>query len=193
MHSRTPSRGLLAAAISLVCLFVFATPISNAQSVPTATGSNLTQTQAQQALDFHNVKRREVGAQPLLWSPQLAGVAQDWANHLASEGCQLQHKQHSQYGENLFGGKGMPFNALDAARNWYGEAAQFKYAVLTTANWAPTGHYTQMVWSRTTQMGMGQASCKDGSIVIVAEYDPPGNYMGQAPYDAPPPVTQSAK
>jgi pathogenesis-related protein 1 len=54
--------------------------------------------------------------------------------------------------------------------------------VLTAANFAPTGHYTQMVWRSTTQVGMGQASCPGGALVIVAEYNPPGNYIGQKPY-----------
>jgi pathogenesis-related protein 1 len=144
------------------------------------------QASAQLALDFHNAKRHDVAVQPLEWSPELATVAQNWANHLASTGCELQHTQHSKYGENLFGGNGMPFTALDAAKDWYSETAKFKYGVLTPANWSASGHYTQMVWNHSTHMGMGQASCKDGSIVIVAEYNPAGNYMGQAPYDARP-------
>ena len=76
----------------------------------------------------------------------------------------------------------MPYTALDASKDWYSEIKDFRPGVLTNSNWSATGHYTQMVWSSTTQLGMGQSICKDGSIIIVAEYNPPGNYIGRAPY-----------
>jgi hypothetical protein len=110
-------------------------------------------------------------------------VAQNWANHLAKdEGCSLIHSQNNPYGENLFGGPGGPYTALDAAQAWYSEIEKFHYGVLTDANWYPTGHYTQVIWHTTTQVGMGQATCSGGGTVIAAEYNPPGNYIGQKPY-----------
>lgn len=160
------------------------TPGAQGQAaVPSKTGSKVPQAQAQPALDFHNAKRQAVGVGPLQWSTSLAGVAQNWANHLAStENCNLVHTQNNRYGENLFGGSGMAFTALDAAQDWYSEIAKYHYGVLTAANFAPTGHYTQMVWRSTTQVGMGQANCAGGAVVIVAEYNPPGNVIGEKPY-----------
>ena len=152
-------------------------------AVPSNTGSSVPQAQAQAALDFHNAKRQAVGVAPLQWSTNLAAVAQNWANHLAKdEGCDLVHTENNPYGENLFGGRGAPQTALAAAQDWYSEIAKFHYGVLTDANWAPTGHYTQMVWRATTQLGMGQATCSGGGTVVAAEYNPPGNYIGQKPY-----------
>jgi pathogenesis-related protein 1 len=152
-------------------------------AVPANTGSRVSQAQAQLALDFHNVKRHDVGSPPLQWSPVLATVAQNWATHLASDnGCRLSHTVNGPYGENLFGGSGAPYTALDAAKDWYSEISKYPYGALTAMNFAPTGHYTQMVWSRTTQVGIGQASCPGGGTVIAAEYSPPGNYIGQKPY-----------
>jgi len=163
--------------------FVLGATTVVAQSVvPSNTGSNVPQAQAQQALDLHNAKRQAVGVPPLQWSADLAAVAQQWANHLAANGCGLQHTFNDKYGENLFGGSGTTYTALDAAQDWYGEISKFKYGVLTNTNWAPTGHYTQMVWRNTTRLGMGQATCGNGATVIVAEYDPPGNFIGQKPY-----------
>jgi pathogenesis-related protein 1 len=151
--------------------------------VPPSTGSSVSQTQAQLVLDFHNAKRHDVGSPPLHWSPVLAAVAQNWATHLASEnGCRLSHTVNGPYGENLFGGSGAPYTSLDAAKDWYSEISKYTYGAVTAANFAPTGHYTQMVWSRTTQVGIGQASCPGGGTVIAAEYSPPGNYIGQKPY-----------
>jgi pathogenesis-related protein 1 len=152
-------------------------------AVASRTGSKVPQDQAQAALDFQNSKRQDVGVPPLQWSADLAAAAQRWADHLAAdEHCNLVHTVNDPYGENLFGGSGAPYTALSASLAWYSEIAKYHYGVLNGTNWAPTGHYTQMVWRNTTQVGMGQATCSGGQIVIVAEYTPPGNYLGQKPY-----------
>jgi hypothetical protein len=39
-----------------------------------------------------------------------------------------------------------------------------------------------MVWKNTTHVGVGIGVCKSGEILIVANYNPPGNYMGEKPY-----------
>jgi len=151
--------------------------------VPPNTGSSVSQREAKDALDFHNAKRHDVGAQPLQWSPDLAAAAQKWANHLAADRqCNLEHNATNSNGENLFGGSGSAYNALFASQAWYSEIKDFKYGILTNANWQATGHYTQMVWANTTKVGIGRATCSGGAIVIVAEYNPPGNYIGQKPY-----------
>ncbi|MEM9017804.1 MAG: hypothetical protein AAGC68_12385, partial [Verrucomicrobiota bacterium] len=49
-----------------------------------------------------------------------------------------------------------------------------------------TGHYTQMVWRRTREIGAGKAVIQKGQyrgwVIVVGIYDPPGNFGGQAPY-----------
>jgi pathogenesis-related protein 1 len=152
-------------------------------AVPANTGSNVPQDQAQAALDFQNSKRRDVGSPPLEWSVQLAAYAQKWANHLANDNnCVLDHTVNNNYGENLFGGSGRTYTALYASQDWYNEIQKYKPVVLSEDNWYATGHYTQLVWSNTRQVGIGQANCRGGGSVIAAEYDPPGNYMGEKPY-----------
>jgi pathogenesis-related protein 1 len=156
---------------------------TNSALVPANTGSNVPQDQAQLALDFHNQKRRDVGSPPLEWSTELAAYAQRWANHLATDNnCRLDHTVDKTYGENLFGGSGTTDTALFASQDWYSEKPKYTYSVLTDANWYATGHYTQMVWKNTTQIGIGQTNCAGGGSVIAAEYYPPGNYMGEKPY-----------
>ena len=156
---------------------------SPAPTVPSDTGSSIPQAQAQAALDFHNAKRHDVGVAPLQWSAKLAAVAQNWANHLAKdEGCNLSHTQNNSYGENLFGGRGGKYTALIAAQGWYGEISKYHYEVLTSSNYFSTGHYTQMIWHATTEVGIGQATCSGGGTVIAAEYNPPGNVIGEKPY-----------
>ena len=48
------------------------------------------------------------------------------------------------------------------------------------------GHYTQMVWKDTTAIGAGKAIILEGEqkgwLVVVCNYDPPGNIAGVKPY-----------
>jgi pathogenesis-related protein 1 len=160
---------------------------SNAQKVPTITGSQVTQPAAQEALDFHNKVRKDVGTPPLQWSLELAKYAQAWADNLANTGCDMKHRPHSGkwkqiHGENIFWGMGAAYSALDASNSWYSEIKDYKHGPLNDGNWSVAGHYTQMVWKSTTHVGIATVTCKDGSILIVANYDPPGNYMGEKAY-----------
>ena len=43
---------------------------------------------------------------------------------------------------------------------------------------AGTGHFTQLVWSSSAKLGVGVAS-KHGKVIVVANYDPPGNFRGK--------------
>lgn len=158
-----------------------------AQTVPSITGSKVTQMEAQTALDFHNKVRADVGTSPLQWSAELAKYAQAWADHLAEEGCDMQHRPYDgewaqKYGENIFWGSASNFTVLNASESWYDEIKDYKHGVLNESNWYNTGHYTQMVWKNTTHVGIGISRCKDGGIIIVANYNPPGNYMGESAY-----------
>jgi hypothetical protein len=39
-----------------------------------------------------------------------------------------------------------------------------------------------MVWKSTKQVGIAVSKCDDGAIIIVANYNPTGNFMGETPY-----------
>lgn len=168
----------------LICIFSFSLP---AQKVPTVTGSKVPQIEAQQALDFHNKVRYDVGAPPLKWSNELASYAQTWADHLSATNCEMEHRPNTgrwaqKYGENIFWGGGEDYTARDASESWYSEIKDYKYGKLNNNSWSRTGHYTQMVWKNTTHVGIGMAVCKNGDILIVANYNPSGNYIGEKPY-----------
>lgn len=129
----------------------------------------------------HNRVRADVGVAPLKWSPGLASFAQQWVEELAISGCRMKHRSPNAYGENLFQGTFGAFTAVDAAKAWETEKQDYSGGVLTEANWAPAGHYTQMVWRQTTHLGCGQAICKN-TLIVACNYDPAGNVMGRAPY-----------
>jgi hypothetical protein len=153
-------------------------------------GPNVTVKEAKEALDFHNTIRAEVGVPPLSWSNDLALHAQEWADYLATtNNCELKHRSRkgewqTSFGENLalnFGDE-TENQALKASELWYSEIKDFKNVVLNENNWSNTGHYSQMVWRKTKQVGLGVATCENGSKIIVASYNPAGNKLGEKAY-----------
>ena len=129
-------------------------------------------------LGAHNRVRDGVAVAPLVWSDQLASVAQGWADQLASEG-RLHHRASPRYGENLYlisGGRATPNDVVGA---WASEQADYDYRTNTCH--ATCGHYTQIVWRSTKSVGCAVARLR-GIEVWVCEYSPPGNYVGQKPY-----------
>lgn len=129
----------------------------------------------------HNKVRAAVGVSPLKWSPTLAAYSQKWADQLAGGSCKMEHRSDSQYGENIYTGTAGHFAAVDAARAWESEKKLYDGGVLKQSNWKPAGHYTQMVWRDTRMLGCGEAVC-NRMLMVVCNYDPPGNYIGRKPY-----------
>jgi uncharacterized protein YkwD len=126
-------------------------------------------------LDAHNQVRARHCAAPLTWSPKLAQVAQQWANTLRDRGCKFEHSG-GRYGENLAAGTSETLDAQEVTDMWYGEVKQ--YAFPDGGFSMETGHFTQVVWRQTTQLGCGVSTCR-GMDIWVCEYDPPGNVQGQ--------------
>jgi uncharacterized protein YkwD len=148
------------------------------------TGSNISPGDAQAILAYHNKVRSDLNIPPLAWNSNLASFAQSWADSLAIKyNCKLIHRQPNQYGENIYGGYSSDsIKPVSAAIDWYSEIKQYTYRKISEENWYNTGHYTQMIWKNTTEVGVGMATCPGGGVVIVANYNPPGNYMGEYPY-----------
>lgn len=170
----------------LLFLLLFSSVSTQAQTVPVSTGSLLSQQEAQAALDVHNKARNDVKVTPLSWSSELATFAQAWANHLAENGCTMKHRPASgswaqQYGENIYWAQGRSLLAADASSSWYSEVEHYQYGPYEGTS-RGVGHYTQMVWNDTKAVGIGKATCRDGSVIIVANYNPRGNTVGVRPY-----------
>lgn len=147
---------------------------------PPPSGGNSAPAAAQEFLRVHNDARARVGVAPLRWSGELARYAQQWADQLAASG-QFKHRPPgSGYGENLFGGS-VGYGPADAARHWLEEKSAYNGGPVTPQNFNAVGHYTQMVWSGTTEVGYGMATGRNG-VVVVANYAPAGNRSGQKPY-----------
>jgi pathogenesis-related protein 1 len=154
---------------------------------PTSTSTTMPSTAAQEYVDAHNAVRAAVTAPsnysgtwvPLpnvTWSEQVAASAQQWANHLRDElNCGLQHEgSGTGYGENLAAGTNLtPARAVEM---WASEKSLFTYTKPFSYT-ASAGHYTQIVWRTSVEIGCASATC-NRSVVISCRYKPPGNVIG---------------
>jgi len=139
------------------------------------------QGQIQEILDVHNGYREQVGVPALSWSDSLAASAQNWANQLAATGTLM----HSGAGENLADGTAGSFTVTQLIAMWGNEQANFKDGtfpdVSITGNWEDVGHYSQIVWRNTTEVGGGLAT-GNGLDFLVCHYNPAGNVIGETVY-----------
>jgi uncharacterized protein YkwD len=130
---------------------------------------------------------------PLAWSERLAGIASAWAamckDQLAPTGL-LDHNtnrsmgQPYYVGENIFGATGTPdFGTVERAVNqWAAEGQNYDYA--TNACNGTCGHYTQIVWRATREIGCAIQDCPGlmYRASVVCNYGPGGNQGTERPY-----------
>jgi pathogenesis-related protein 1 len=136
---------------------------------------------AQAFLTPHNAARSKVGVAALKWNANLAAYALSFATSQRSKCLPLTHSG-GPFGENLFWGSGKAWTPNDAVTSWVGEGTDYHYSTNTCTPGKVCGHYTQVVWRATTDVGCASALCSDNSIYIICSYNPPGNYVGQRPY-----------
>ena len=103
----------------------------------------------------------------MVWNNTLADYAKDYA-----KGCVWKHSG-GPYGENLAANFENTTLAIDA---WGNEEKKYNYAKrkFTESN----GHFTQLVWQNTTDVGCAVIQCDSDSVkgaYLVCEYYPPGN------------------
>ena len=174
----------------VVCLVILSCVIGfNASAQYNNTGSKVSLKDAELILNHHNRARALLGIPPLTWNAELSAYAQEWANYLVySNNNEIEHrsslgKNTRDFGENIFWGSNFDsFSVLNASESWYEEKGSYIYQPVSYANFHGTGHYTQMIWSNTKQIGVGVAKGTDGSIIVVANYYPAGNVIGMHPY-----------
>jgi uncharacterized protein YkwD len=126
-------------------------------------------------LDEHNRVRADHCAPALTWSDELAATAQAWADHLRDASCAFEHSS-TEYGENLAAGTSGTLSPADVVAMWYEEISLYNFKKGGFS--MDTGHFTQVVWKGTKQVGCGVSQCR-GLDVWVCNYDPPGNMDGE--------------
>jgi len=149
-------------------------------------------------LDAHNRVRSKHKLKPLKWSDKLAKYSQEWADHLGrDQSCKMYHRSGSPpYGENLYISSAVVWtqdnkevsrernrvNIRDVVKVWTDEEKWYNYKNNSCQPGQQCGHYTQVVWRETSEVGCAVNFCGDKSQNWVCSYNPPGNYVGKRPY-----------
>ncbi|KAG5358066.1 Protein PRY1 [Yarrowia sp. B02] len=124
---------------------------------------------SKQILDTQNAKRAEHGVGAFAWNETLANFAADYLNKAQ---CNFEHSG-GPYGENL--AMGYP-SAAAAVNGWYDEVKDYNFAQGDFS--MATGHFTQMVWKGSNQLGCAKRECGGNGAYVVCEYYPRGNIIG---------------
>lgn len=139
---------------------------------------------AAELLDAHNAERDRFGTPRLRWSDKLAREAQGWARQLAREGRMRHASQQERQGagENLWMGSAGAYSAQSMVGAFAAEKRHFRPGtfphVSRTGNWRDVGHFTQVVWHQTQQVGCAVARNRRDDF-LVCRYWPAGNTYGQ--------------
>lgn len=170
----------LVRSITVVSLLACGLGIAPAQEARRIPASRLKPAAIQEVLDSHNKVRLRREIPPLRWSPRLAALAQEWAEHLSSIG-ELEHDRGRRVGQNLF------FSSQDGMRpsfvvgQWAAESKDYDERRFKCSRGEVCGHFTQIIWRETKEVGCGVASGDRGEF-WVCYYAPPGNIIGDTPY-----------
>lgn len=145
----------------------------------------------QQALKAHNDYRRKHGVPLLELNKKLSKYAEEWAKELVKKG-KMEHRDQNDYGENIFyawsSDPNFVVSGKDPVDKWYAEIKDHKFGKEPTS--LGTGHFTQVVWEDTREVGIGIARSKDGHVYVVANYSPPGNMIGNFASKVPAPISK---
>ena len=130
------------------------------------------------AIDAHNNLRKLHNAPPLKHNAELSKIAQVYADHLAKTDT-FEHSKNTYngkwMGENLSMCMGMAMTGEGMSQRWYDEIKNYNYE--KPGFGMKTGHFTQVVWKGTEEVGFGVAKSKTGKFYAVGNYYPGGNMM----------------
>lgn len=139
---------------------------------------------AQEVLAVHNQTRQAMNVAPLRWNPVLEEHATARAGELARIG-QLVHAPREGRGierENILEAP-VSYTPTQMMGRWASEQQHFVPGIFpnvcnTGGDCSGVWHYTQMIWSTTTDIGCGQAQ-GHGFNWLVCRYSPGGNKDGK--------------
>lgn len=139
---------------------------------------------------LHNQARAAVIPKPvtaipaLTWNTTVTAAAQKVANT-----CVFKHSGNG-YGENIYAAAGSSPTPTAVVKSWTSESVNYTYSTNSCASGKVCGHYTQVVWRGSKQLGCAQKTCTINSPFTgfptwyfwVCNYSPAGNIIGQKPY-----------
>ena len=131
-----------------------------------------------EALEAHNKYRRKHHVPPLTLNKDLCKIAQSYAERLSATNS-FEHSKNkyngNEIGENLYTCSGKEATGEMATTDWYNEIKMHNFKKDFQHD---TGHFTQLIWKGTEEVGFGIAN-KGKKYYAVVNYYPPGNFLGQ--------------
>ncbi|XP_028269059.1 Golgi-associated plant pathogenesis-related protein 1-like [Parambassis ranga] len=124
-------------------------------------------------LNTHNSYRAKHSAPPLKYNEELNKTAQKWADQLLARNS-LGHSD-TKDGENVFymsSSSSVNPTGKEAVDSWYSEIKDYKFD--DPGFGGNTGHFTQVVWQSSTELGVGMAT-NGQKLFVVGQYRPAGN------------------
>uniref|UniRef100_A0A0A0LDA7 SCP domain-containing protein n=1 Tax=Cucumis sativus TaxID=3659 RepID=A0A0A0LDA7_CUCSA len=179
---------IISAAFSFLLLLHLAVAGVQPQSPPTSTSKNsMPATTAsprrrsyiREFLQAHNKFRSAFHIQPLTWDRNLTRFARRWGEQRAAD-CRMIHS-YGPYGENMFWGKLEHWTPTEVVNSWAGEDKHYNLDTNECADGQTCGHYTQIIWKESLRLGCVRVNCDNGGLLVICEYDPPGNYVNEKP------------
>ncbi|CAG8908295.1 unnamed protein product [Penicillium egyptiacum] len=157
-----------------------------APSAPSAANSY-----QESVLHYHNIHRSDHSSSALTWSDDLAQAA-----HTLASRCEYGHdtsipSASGSYGQNIaYGYDEAQVGEKIISEMMYTDEAPYFASLYgqdspDMSNFSKWGHFTQIVWKGTSQVGCATVSCSDLKNVggpapyTVCNYGSPGNYAGE--------------
>lgn len=89
----------------------------------------------------------------------------------------LLHMSDNPYGENLAAGTNS--EPAELVQLWYDEIEYYDYDNVTGIehDGHDVGHFTQLVWADSTELGCAVQKCSNEAVYLICEYNPAGNII----------------
>ncbi|GAB2272432.1 hypothetical protein Dimus_007258 [Dionaea muscipula] len=138
------------------------------------------------ALEFlvaHNKIRAQYREPPLKYSRRLARFAHRHGRTLLTN-CTGIHSD-GPYGENIFWARKKYWSPTRIVNSWASEAMSYDARTRNCSSGIHgCGHFTQIVWRDTLKVGCQLMPCVGRGVIGICNYDPPGNYVNESPFDS---------
>ena len=131
-------------------------------------------------LTRHNLYRAKHKVADLTRLAALETIAQDYSQKLVKLGY-LVHSSNTlngnYIGENLYFGYNAGYLGEKPVDAWYNEIVDYDFS--NPGFKSGTGHFTQVIWKNSKQVGCGVACGSNDYCYVTCNYYPAGNYLGQ--------------
>ena len=171
---------------------VCSTVVVLAAVVAVCFASAFTAAERQAIVDAHNYARNRIPVdfpeyagdsclEPVEWDCFIEEVAQNYASR-----CPHEYSGGRRYSDGSIMGENIAWHDTVSPVNysvldWYSEVSNYDPA--KGGFQQNTCHYTEVVWNVTRRIGCGIVhNCSEWKTVMVCNYWPAGNYIGQSPW-----------